>query len=229
MSDPISRLGAWLERPVYGTGVLLYEQLILAGPSGSAFILTMLKTGEDNYNRDTLTTALRQHHTALTETQQKRAASYPPELNDSLTTAKGLMDERTVLKERMRMQYNGGICEGEQLKGWAYRVLAIRDELKGTYDRKAFFDRHGYMPDSRTTEGTDSAGAAPERTAGDLFRRKHTLRTYVTRTTKELVTHELDTDRYKHLSNKLKTYTIELNRVEEELTELLQTNGPIHD
>lgn len=227
MIETIEQLSAWLDQPVYGAGVLLYERFVLAGSSGSGFVLGMLKTGEDDYNRQTLVDALTRHRDALTAAQQALVASYPDGLTNALAVAKGLMDERTVLKERMRMQYNGGVMESDQIKTWAYRVLTIRDELRAIYDRKHFFDRHGYLPDSGPVD--DQPESTPM-TANQILQRMLNLRTYVTRTKKQLQAVPVDSGRFTELHHRLKGFTTELHTVEAELKQFLTVDhAPVHD
>ncbi|GAB3550613.1 hypothetical protein [Spirosoma fluminis] len=202
--DLINQLAAWLEQPVYGEGVVLYERLI-----GPGFMLSMLKTGDDDYNRQKLTLALTEKHEQLVAEQQARQASYPEPLTASLQDAGILMDERTVLKERMRNQLNSGVYESPELKDWAFRILEIRDQLGVIYGRKDFFDQHGYMPEVASIDA--------EQTPADLLKRRNTLRTYITRYQNKLRT-ILTAEQQEKPVQLLEQYRKELYQVEQQLS-----------
>lgn len=75
----LDQLSAWLDEPRYEPGVLLYEQCF-----GHGFVLSMLQAGPDDYNRQTLQTALEEKFEQLKAEQQTRLAAYPEPLTSAL-------------------------------------------------------------------------------------------------------------------------------------------------
>ena len=213
--DTINQLTAWLERPVYEEGVLLYQRLI-----GAGFVLSMLKSGPDDYNRNTLTAALETKRAQLLADQQTRLESFPEALTDSLEVGKLLMDERTVLKERLRLRLNGELTQTDTCKELAFRILDIRDALGTIYGRKDFFVQHGYLPEA---EGMDA-----DQTPAQLMKRMLTVRTYVTRYNKLVNSTPLADPRYQTNLNKLRHYQGELHQVEQQLNAMMTYHAPLH-
>ncbi|MCX6216479.1 hypothetical protein [Spirosoma sp.] len=214
MNSPIDLLTAWLQRPVYNEGVVLYERLI-----GGGFLLTLLKTGEDDYNREKLTTALSDKLLSLQADEKALKESYPVSLITQLDGGGLLMDERTILKERMRTLLNGGVTKSEELKQMAFRILAIKDELDGIYGRKHFFEQNGFLP--------EQASLAPELEAPELLlRRRNTLRTYVTKYT-ALLAQPLAPNRQRKYLSKLEGFLQELHGIDTHLAVLSPTAPPL--
>lgn len=164
----LSELATWLNKGTYEDGVLLYERAI-----GPGFTLTMLKRGKDDFNRQKLRKGLEAKLAELKAAELTRKATYPPALTRSLAQAGKLMDERIVVKERMRALYEEA-CPGRDatVHTLAFRVLAIQDEVDAIYGQKRFFDDHGYLPD-------DAVPA--EHTPDELMRLRNNYRTYVTK------------------------------------------------
>ncbi|RIV20538.1 hypothetical protein DYU11_21065 [Fibrisoma montanum] len=206
MQDTLDELAAWLDAPKYEVGVMLYEKHL-----GTGFLLAMLKKGPDDYNRQKLREALEAKHEQLSAEHQARQSAYPQPLVSSLEQAKRLMDERTILKERMRNQFNSGVTESEELKGWAFRILAIKDELDTIYGRRNFYDQHGYLPEVAAVD----AELAPE----ELVTRRLTLRTYITRYSKKL-RGALSEEQMQTYTQKLAQYQSELHTIEMQLDAL---------
>lgn len=172
----IDELTAWLDHPNYEAGVLLYQRHV-----GTGFLLTLFKQGADDYNRDQLHAKLSDHLAQLTAEQVTLQASYPEPLTSDLSDAGKLMDERTILKERMRVQINSGINKSQALKDMAFRILAIKDELDTIYSRKDFFERHGYLPHV-------DPPAEEARPAYELTQLRNNLRSNITKTNAKLKT-----------------------------------------
>jgi hypothetical protein len=212
--ETIDQLNSWLERPVYGDGVMLYQKLI-----GGGFVLNMLKKCDDEYNRRTLIDALTAKRDELITAQAALVERYPEPLTASLDDGKLLMDERTILKERMRIQLNSGVTESEELKEWAFRILDIRDELARIYSKKDFFDQYGYLPDVASVDA--------EQTPTQLIKRQLTLRTYVTRYRKKLNNLAESDESYAPNLARLQQYSSELHQVEQQLTAMTQPHVSI--
>ncbi|RYC69792.1 MULTISPECIES: hypothetical protein [Spirosoma] len=217
INESIEQLSAWLDAPLYEQGVLLYEKLILPTPAGSTFVLGMLKAGADDYNRQILHTALSSLHEQLGERLLLQQASYPQPLVDALEDGKRLMDERTILKERLRMAYNGGTREGDELRTWSFRILDIGDELTMIYGRRHFFAEHGYLPDE---------SEPVVRSAQALLTRRNTLRTFVSRYKKRLVAAGTEPERLK-CQTLLAQYHSELFQIQQQLDTLTPTDDAI--
>jgi len=204
----IDQLNDWLDKPVYDQGVLLYEKLI-----GTGFVLSMLKSGADDYNRNTLTQALTAKRDELATQQQELTERYPEELTASLDVAGLLMDERTALKERLRMRLNEGVTDSVHHKDWAFRILEIRDELGAIYGRKEFFDQHGYLPDVASLDA--------EATPAQLMKRLLTVRTYVTRYKKIVNRLPIGDAAYETNLQLLKRYTSEQHELHQQLEAMM--------
>lgn len=211
MTD-LDKLTAWLDQPAYNAGVLLYEKLL-----GEGFLLSMLKRGADDYNRKQLAKALTQKHAELVTQAQAVRDSYPEPLLEQLGTGGLLMDERTILKERMRVLYNSGVSESPELKEMAFRILSIKDELDRIYGRKHFFEQNGFLP--------DQASAPPEaETPADLLRRRNSVRTYVTKYKKQLETTYEPAEREK-VQKKLTRFQAELLDLDQHITLTTKSHG----
>lgn len=201
-------LTAWLDDPQYDTGVSLYKQL--AGPG---FMLKLFQAGPDDYNRAKLRTLLTEAHGKLQAEADELTKAMPDSLKNELAGAGLLMDERTVLKEKMRSRYNLGDSGSEELRAMAYRILDIRDQLDGIFSRRTFFAEHGFLP------GDEARPTDPD-TPTDLLKRRNTLRTYVTRYRKEFNAAPGDEAR-KRVAVKLRQYQTELTQVDQLLADAL--------
>lgn len=203
------QLTAWLQHPIYADGVLLYAQLI-----GEDFWFRQFRKSSDDYNRVQLQTALEKKLDQLQIEEAARKAAYPESLKNALTGGGGLMDERTILKERMRALYNGGVTDSEELKAMAFRILAIKDELDRVYGRKHFFEQHGFLPEAATF--------LPETISPtDLLKRRNTVRTYVTKyTAQEKIT--FDPIALKKVQHKLQQFQTELADLDNQLSQAAQ-------
>lgn len=211
-------LASWLEKPVYTEGVLLYERLI-----GAGFVLSMLKTGPDDYNRNVLTEALQQKHDALLAEKTVRQQAYPEPLKQQEATSKLQQDERTILKERLRIKFNSGSPGDEDSKAWAFNVLDIRDSLTDFFGRQDFFDEHGYLPDEEQLDTEQSLAA--------LYTRRNSIRTYLSKY-KKTVDNPLSTaEQVDTAVDKLKAYRSELFQIEQQIARLTGTlqDHPQHD
>lgn len=168
MTETIDTLTAWLQKPDYAQGLELYEQLL-----GETWLLSMLRQGPDDYNRQKLYQALEETLGELTVQHQTQLSAYPGTLTSQLEEAKLLMDERTILKERLRGLHCAGNPGNEQSREWVFRILQIKELLDGIYGRQRFYDQHGYLPEDTLV---DSA-----LTPADLLARRNTVRTYITK------------------------------------------------
>ena len=209
----IAELAAWLATMPYQAGVLLYERVI-----GADFLLTVLKTGPDDYNRRRLTTALRDRQEQLSEAAQEQASRYPDSLKTDLREGKRLMDERVILKEQLRQLADRIPADGagtvrEDMKTRAFRILAIGALLDGIYGKRRFYDQHGYLPEAISP----TADMAP----ADLVKRRNTLRTYVSKQTRDLPT-LTDADQHRKATERLARYQSELHQIDETLSALSQ-------
>lgn len=203
--QPIDALKVWLDKPVYTEGVRLYELHV-----GADFLLRLLKTGADDYNREKLLDALTARHAQLEAEQATKVAAYPAPLVSQLSQAGLLMDERTILKDRLRTSFNGGITEGEALQVMAFRILSITDLLDGIYGQQHFFDQNGFLP--------ESAGETADASPLDLLRRRASVRTYVSKYAAELALPTTE-KRRAVVQAKLQRYQAELHHLEGQLTQ----------
>lgn len=211
MTDTLlQQLTAWLDDPRYDAGVQLYKQM-----EGEGFLLRLFQTGPDDYNRAKLHQVLTEAHARLLTAEADLQAKLPHVLQTQLAAMPALMDERTVLKEKLRTAFVLGRREGDDLKTMAYRILQIRDELDTVYGRKKFFAEHGFFPDSaaETEEGNQVV------TPAELLKRRNTLRTYVTRYRKAFNEAPGDEARARVLA-KLKPYQTELDAIDNQLARL---------
>lgn len=207
--DPIEQLAAWLDKPVYEEGVLLYQKFI-----GEDFLLTMLKMGKDEYNREKLEKALSARHEQLLTEQAQKKAAYPDRLVTALQSGGLLQDERMLTKEKMRGLYNGGVSESPELKELAFRILAINDELDTIYGRRDFFEQHGFLPDEATAVLPESDPQAAQIT------RRNNLRSYVSKDKRELET-TFDPIRRAKLEKRLTRNLTELEQLDLTLKAIL--------
>ncbi|QIP14729.1 hypothetical protein G8759_19970 [Spirosoma aureum] len=214
--NQLEQLSHWLDRPVYTEGVVLYEQLI-----GAGFLLTMLKRGPDDYNRQRLTDALQAKRDELASTLRARQLAYPEPIVAAKADEKLLLDERTVTKERFRMKLNSGSTGDEETEEWAFRVLDIRDQLGAIYGERDFFDQHGYLPEVTSID--------PEQNQADLLKRRNTLRTYVTRYKNRLQQPLITDEQQQSWVQLLQQYQSELHQVDQQLTALTNDGNPILD
>ncbi|GAB3177603.1 hypothetical protein [Telluribacter humicola] len=184
----LTELTAWLEKPQYWPGVQLYETY-----GSSAFLKKLFRSSEDDYNRKKLTEELTKLLDQYQVQEQAVLDSMPTELTNKLEVARRLMDERSALKERLRV-YDGQKAPAEQMKAAAFEILAINDQLDEIYAEERFFRQVGHLP-----EKTDFAQDSVEW----LMKRRLTLRTYVSR--------------YRSRPDKLQEYQNELFQVEQKL------------
>lgn len=214
----LEQLATWLDNRVYEAGVVLYQDIF-----GPGFLLTMLKTGPDDYNRGKLTAALETHYEQLVAEQQTIVSSYPESLSDEIEHSKLFMDERTAIKERMRVLYEQGITSGDQLKDCVFRILRIGDQLSDIYGRKDFFHQYGYMPDQPEDEAPMSET--------ELVKRLLTVRTYVTKYKKRVDQAPSDSPDRKKLADKLAEFTSEAHHLQRQIDLLAgaQYDHVIHD
>ncbi|QIP16809.1 hypothetical protein G8759_31290 [Spirosoma aureum] len=210
MQETIDSLTAWLAEPDYNQGLQLYEQLI-----GSGFVLSMLQAGEDEYNSLRLSVALQTRLEELLAEQAQQASQYPASLADQLERAKLLMDERTILKERLRAQYQRGVMYSADSHQWAFRILAIKEELDAIYGRRRFYDAHGYLPEAAQLD----TGLSP----ADLLKRRNSVRTYITKYQQTLaITYQADA--LERVQTKLAQYRSELHDLDQQLQAFQSSN-----
>ncbi|MBD2700138.1 hypothetical protein IC229_05795 [Spirosoma sp. BT702] len=201
MTHSITQLQAWLDRPVYTQGVVLYESLL-----GEGFLLTLFKTGDDAYNRGKLQDALEAHLAQLLQQQADQKAAYPDTLKSQLSSAGQLMDERTLLKERLRVLFNSGVGQSDDAKALAFRILGITDQLDAIYGEQHFFEQHGFLPDAASAQLPESD------TLADLLKRRNSVRTYVTKYQKELA-NTFEPARRKKVTRRLEGFLTELQQL----------------
>lgn len=215
--ETLQKLNEWLDKPVYTEGVVLYEKHI-----GSGFTLTMLKAGPDEYNRQLLSEALEAKRDELAAAIQTRKDAYPDQIVSAQQQEKNLLDERTVIKERLRMKLNSGSEGDEETCAWAFDILGIRDSLDGIYGERSFFDEHGYLPEATSIDA--------EQSESELLTRRNTLRTYITRYTKKLKAPLLTAEQQEKYVQLLEQYRSELHQIDSELSALNQSfNVPLLD
>lgn len=164
--DPKELIAAWIASPKYWEGVKIYEQY-----GTSNFLKGLFAGSEDDFNRQKLETELTEMLAKLEAEEQEEQNDMPHELYLKLEHARRLMDERSALKEKMRV-YHTQRKSVKQIGKLAFRVLDIVSELNEIYALKRFWQLLGYLP-----EKTDVQMDSVEK----LIKRRSTLRTYVSR------------------------------------------------
>lgn len=101
--------------------------------------------------------------------------SLPKEVQEWKKTTYGLMDERTLLKERLRNLPDP--YRREDRHEAAKRILDITDELDMLFGKIGYYEEHGRVPSEEVLD--DESEAFPKRYLN--------LRTYVSRTKKKLL------------------------------------------
>jgi hypothetical protein len=216
MTELIQSLSAWLDKPVYADGVVLYQKHI-----GTGFMLSMLQNGPDDYNRKYLRDALTEKRDQLTLEHQAKVSSYPEHLVEKLDAGGLLMDERTIKKEHLRLAFNSGIDGNQQTFADTARIIEIVDTLGQTYGEKDFFEEHGYLP--------DAAGVEVELAPDKLKQRQLSVRAYVSKYKGYVEEAEAagDTPKSSHVA-KLAKYRTELHQLDQQLIALNQSHGNAH-
>jgi hypothetical protein len=203
---PIEEIQAWLQKPRYQAGVELYAKL----SSSSAFLQQLFAKGYDDYNQKRLHKELSATLSALLKAQEVTYERYPLELKQDLLSGKQLMDIRQALKEQCRTLIESAAGSGgamPNLKEQAFRILDIGDELTVIYGKKRFVDKNGYLPEPATNDGD---------TREELLLRRNTVRTYVSRLSRQLVK-VFDDDKRDSIETRLATFRSELHQIETKL------------
>jgi hypothetical protein len=165
--EAISILNDWLEAPLYWRGVELYDTY-----GSSAFLKKLFKGSEDDYNRDKLIEAITKIVASLHAQQEHEIEQLPESLKNKLDKAKGMMDYRSALKERLRVYYHQN-TSAKICKPVAFEILDINQKVDDIYGEEKFYKSTGYLPERVELNG----GNLP-----DLLKRRTTLRTYLSRT-----------------------------------------------
>lgn len=167
MKERIEIIQDWLATPLYWRGVDIYQQF-----GESAFLKNLFASGEDDYNREKLISALQEMADQVIEDEVQVVSTMPASLRSKLDEGKSLMDERAALKERLRVYYHQDM-DAKTCKDVAFAILDINEKLNGIYDEERFFRSTGFLPE-RAVFDQDSL---PE-----LVKRRNNLRTYISRT-----------------------------------------------
>lgn len=156
----------WLEYPLYWKGVELYKQY-----GESAFLKNVFNGGEDDYNRGKLIAALTEIRDNYVQEEEKVIEKMPETLTEKLEEARRLMDQRSAIKERLRVYYLSEQPQAE-LKKEAFLILDINQRLQDIYDEERFYRQTGYLPEREVLS---------QETMQTLITRRNTLRTYLSR------------------------------------------------
>lgn len=203
----IERINDWLQNASYEPGLRLYERLI-----GADFTLRMLQAGPDDYNWRQLENALLAKLSQLEADRDAQQSAYPEQLTSQLDQAKLLMDERTILKERLRGLYRAGIFQTEESAGWAFRILAIKAELDRIYGRKRFYDSHGFLAEDTGLESDQAS----------LIARRNNVRTYLTKY-KQALDGSLDEAKRAKYKKKYNQFLVEVHDLDTQLSAIQST------
>lgn len=128
----------------------------------------------------------------------------PEEVKKWRETTYGLMNERTLLKQRLR-DLPDPSRRADRMKT-AFRILDITAELDRLFGQIQYWEQHGRVPAN-----------VPIEEQGTLYPKKYlNLRTYVSRTRKQLA--ETSDPRIKaQLEEKIKKYKLQMKEIEIEL------------
>jgi len=160
----VTAIKAWLDNPSnYDEGLKLF-----AAYSKNTFLLGMLETGPDHYNKTKLFSELEQ---LLANLDQVEPEQKPEILAEQKNEADQLMDQRAELKARLRFLAHNDDAKDER-KLIAYEILSITSRLDNIFNTQEFYQEHGYLPTGLLEPGDDPI---------QLKARQTTVRTYVSK------------------------------------------------
>lgn len=125
----------------------------------------------------------------------------PKEVREWKKSTYGLMDERTLLKERLRNLPDP--YRREDRHEAAKRILDITDELDILFGKIGYYEEHGRVPSDEIQD--DESQAFPKRYLN--------LRTYVSRTRKKLLS-QTDPEVKKSLEDQIEKWRLEMKEFE---------------
>jgi hypothetical protein len=171
--DAIAEAKVWLNNPSdYNQGLNILKAL-----GANSFLINILST-EDKFNRSTLYAEI----TKLVEVKvtipvERTIGNKPFVVSEILKQVdkSALMDERAELKAKLRFLMNDNQKQ-EERKNIAFDILKITEQLNQLELDEEFFKTYGYQPNDALIVDDDPLS---------LKKRQATLRTYITRYTKQ--------------------------------------------
>jgi FtsZ-binding cell division protein ZapB len=138
------------------------------------------------------------------ESRRQNLENEPEDVRNWHKSTYELMDERVLLKQRLRDLPDPQRREDRRVA--AYRILDITAELDILFGQIAYWEEHGRVPSNQPLENQDI-----------LYPKRYmTLRTYVTRTTKKLKNAQTKAEK-KKWQDELNKWLQEMKQIEIEL------------
>ncbi len=124
-----------------------------------------------------------------------------------------LIQEKTMLlKEWDSLHATLELVDKQTCRLNALRILDIGDILDDMYNRLDHYNKHGVLPPARIFPVRDYSGSKPS----DVFKRRSTLKTYISRENKLIKDARTKSVLIKH-RNLLAKYQLELNDIEKKI------------
>ncbi|MCA0231594.1 MAG: hypothetical protein LCH91_14070 [Bacteroidetes bacterium] len=169
MSKAIEEIEKWFESEIYYEGVQLYQKY-----GTNDYLKKFFNDGTERHRRSLLSTELKELLEHLQLEAQQKADARPSELQQLLREAGSLMDERTALKERARQLIERKLDTPQELGEIALEIMQrITPRLDEIFGLRDFYEANGYLPET---------AALAVQSISDLYTRRNTLRTYLSRT-----------------------------------------------
>lgn len=169
MSKAIEEIEKWFESEIYYEGVQLYQKY-----GTNDYLKKFFNDGTERHRRALLSTELKELLEHLQLEAQQKADARPSELQQLLREAGSLMDERTALKERARQLIERKLDTPQELGEIALEIMQrITPRLDEIFGLRDFYEANGYLPET---------AALAVQSISDLYTRRNTLRTYLSRT-----------------------------------------------
>lgn len=166
----IEEIEKWFEAEIYYEGVQLYQKY-----GTNDYLKKFFNDGTERHRRALLSTELKELLEQLILEAQQKADARPNELQQLLREAGSLMDERTALKERARQLIERKIDTPQELGEIALEIMQrITPRLDEIFGLRDFYEANGYLPET---------AAIAVQSISELYTRRNTLRTYLSRTT----------------------------------------------
>ncbi|AYQ31430.1 hypothetical protein [Runella sp. SP2] len=165
----IEEIERWFETEIYYEGVQLYQKY-----GTNDYLKKFFNDGTERHRRALLSTELKELLEQLQLEAQQKAEARPSELQLLLREAGSLMDERTALKERARQLIERKLDTPQELGEIVLEIMQrITPRLDEIFGLRDFYEANGYLPET---------AALAVQSISDLYTRRNTLRTYLSRT-----------------------------------------------
>ncbi|WP_028665619.1 hypothetical protein [Runella zeae] len=186
----LATLEEWKQHQDYSEGVKHYQKWI--GENGTYWVLLL---GSSSYNQEKLLASLTQLEEELREQHIEANNNEPEQVKEWRRATKSLMNERAALKAQLR------VVDKEERKTKAFQILEISDTLDDLFGRIDLYEQQGHL-------------YQPIPVVESPLRRFLNLRSYISRTKKQLIAAILPDDIAK-LQKKLEKYELELTALAE--------------